>query len=430
MVAAPGPSVLPVAPRVLLVLPTQTYRAQAFLDAAARAGIDIVVASDAPSTLAGLTPGREVVVDLGSPAEAGGRAAEFAREHPVDGVVGVDESSVLTAAHVAERLGLPHHPVAAVADTRDKRRLRAQFEAARLPQPRWAALLTDAGAAELAGAVDQVGGYPVVVKPVDLAASRGVIRADGPAELAAAVERIDRLQTRLGCAWGGNARGHPLLVEEFVPGSEVAVEGIAVDGQVHVLAIFDKPEPLDGPFFSETIYTTPSRHAPATQAQLIALTVAAATVLGLRDGPLHAELRIPLAGPVLLEVAARSIGGLCSRTLRLGPGGTWSLEELILRRAAGQPVAPDDLTRADGASGVLMLPVLRPGRLRAVEGVEEASAVTGIDGVSISIPVGTEVEPLPEGDRYLGFVFARMPTPVEVEFALRRARDRLRVIID
>jgi biotin carboxylase len=418
------------APRVLLVLPTQTYRAEAFLDAAARAGIDLVVASDAPGTLAALTPGRELVVELGSPAEAGDRAVEFARERPVDGVVGVDESAVLTAAHVAERLGLPHHPVAAVAATRDKRRLRAQFEAARLPQPRWAELHPQAGAAELAASVDRVGGYPIVVKPVDLAASRGVIRVDDGAELAGAVERIHRLQTRLGCASEGSAQGHPLLVEEFVPGSEVAVEALVIAGDVRVLAIFDKPEPLDGPFFPETIYTTPSRHAPATQAQLIGLTVAAAAALGLRDGPLHAELRIPLAGPVLLEVAARSIGGLCSRTLRLGPGGTWSLEELILRHAAGQALASEDLTRADGASGVLMLPVLRSGRLHSVEGVEEASAVPGIDGVTISIPRGAEVEPLPEGDRYLGFVFARLPTPVEVEFALRQARDRLRVIID
>lgn len=416
--------------RVLLVLPTQTYRAQAFLDAAARAGMEIVVASDVPSTLAALTPGREVLVDLGSPDEAGERAAEFAQEHPVDAVVGVDESAVLTAASIAERLGLPHHPVAAVAATRDKRRMRALFEAARLPEPRWTALSTDSEEAELAEAVDRVGGFPVVVKPVDLAASRGVIRAADPVELATAVERIERLQTRLDCAPEGSAPGHPILVEEFVPGSEVAVEGLAVDGQVHVLAIFDKPEPLDGPYFPETIYTTPSRHAPATQAQLVGLTVAAAAALGLREGPLHAELRIPLAGPVLLEVAARSIGGLCSRTLRFGPSGAWSLEELILRRAAGQQLAPEDLARAGAASGVLMLPVPRSGRLRAVVGLHEASAVPGIDGVSISIAPGTEVEPLPEGDRYLGFVFARRPTPVEVEFALRRARDRLEVIVE
>ncbi|HEY6378224.1 MAG TPA: ATP-grasp domain-containing protein [Candidatus Dormibacteraeota bacterium] len=418
-------------PRLLLVLPTRTYRAQAFLDAATRAGIEVAVASDEPGTLAALTPGRELVVDLGSPAEAGPRAARFAEEHPLAGVVGVDESAVLTAAHVAERLGLRHHPVAAVAATRDKRRLRAVFEGAGLPQPRWVELRSDADGAERAQAVAQVGGYPVVVKPVDLAASRGVIRADDATELGGAVERVHRLLARLECAPDRvDAAAHPLLLEEFVPGAEVAVEGLVINGRVHVLAVFDKPDPLDGPYFAETIYTTPSRHRPATRAQIVGLTAAAASALGLRDGPLHAELRLPLAGPVLLEVAARSIGGLCSRTLRLGPGGTWSLEELILRHAAGEALGDADLAVAGAASGVLMLPVARAGRLRAVTGVEAAAAVPGIDGVNISVAPGTPIEPLPEGDRYVGFVFARAATPLEVEVALRRAWQHLTVVTD
>jgi biotin carboxylase len=427
----PRTSVRSVPPRVLLVLPTRTYRAQAFLDAAARAGLEVAVASEEPGTLAALTPGRELVVDLGSPAEAGLRAARFAAEHPLAGVVGVDETAVMTAAHVAERLGLRHHPVAAVAATRDKRRLRAVFEAARLPQPRWVELSSDADAAERARAVAQVGGYPVVLKPVDLAASRGVIRADGATELGGALERVHHLLARLQCAPDStDAAAYPLLLEEFVPGAEMAVEGLVVDGRVHVLAVFDKPDPLDGPYFAETIYTTPSRHRPATRAQLVGLTVAAARALGLRDGPLHAELRLPLAGPLLLEVAARSIGGLCSRTLRFGPDGAWSLEELILRHAVGEALGDADLAVAGAASGVLMLPVSRAGRLRAVTGVEAAAAVPGIDGVSISVAPGTAIEPLPEGDRYLGFVFARAPTPLEVEVALRRAWERLTVVTD
>jgi biotin carboxylase len=263
-----------------------------------------------------------------------------------------------------------------------------------------------------------------VVKPVDLAASRGVIRADTPVELAAAIARTDALLRRRElCGPDGDP---PLLVEEFVAGPEIAVEGLLRDGALTVLAIFDKPDPLDGPFFAETIYVTPSRHHPALLDAAVAVTVAGLRALGLREGPIHAELRLAAEGAVFLEAAARSIGGRCSSALRFRDGGVgMTLEEVILRHACG--LALDDPRLVPGAAGVLMLSVPQAGVLGAVSGVTHASELPGVAGVEITIPVGQAVEPLPEGDRYLGFVIARGADPDAVETALRQAQALIRV---
>ncbi|GAC1342702.1 MAG: ATP-grasp domain-containing protein [Candidatus Dormibacteria bacterium] len=405
-------------PTVLLVLPVQTYRARAFLRAARRAGIEVVVASDEPSSLAEFMADRYLTLDLGRPEEAGERASELAVRRPIDAVVGVDETAVLTAAAIAERLGLPHHPVGAVAATRDKRRLRELLGHAGVAQPEYVVSSTEADPGLLEAAYARLG-PAVVVKPVSLAASRGVIRADDLASLRGAVGRIGRmLETDPECGAGP----WPLLVERFAAGPEVAVEGLVEAGRLRVLAVFDKPDPLDGPFFEETMFVTPSRHPARLLAEIEGLTTAAVAALGLREGPVHAELRVG-GGVRILEVAARSIGGLCSGALDLGEGRT--LEEVILRRAAGMPL-PDLAVRA-GAAGVLMLPTPGAGVLDGVDGVAEARAVPGIDEVVITIPVGGRLVPLPEGNRYLGFVLAHGSSPAGVEDALRRAERRLRV---
>jgi biotin carboxylase len=258
-------------------------------------------------------------------------------------------------------------------------------------------------------------GYPCVMKPTSRAASQGVIRVDDDIQ---AGEAAARIQDLLGeCP-------EPLLVEGFVPGAEVAVEGLLIDGELDVLAVFDKPDPLDGPYFEETIYVTPSRHPSSTLAEVERLTARAAEALGLREGPVHAEMRIGATGELtVLEVAARSIGGLCSRSLRFGAGV--SLEEVILRHALGMGL--DGLTRETQASGVMMLPIRSAGILDRVSGQDEARAVDGVVGLEISIPLGREVVPLPDGDRYLGFIFARGETAEGVEDALRRAESRLDV---
>jgi biotin carboxylase len=254
-----------------------------------------------------------------------------------------------------------------------------------------------------------------VVKPVSRSASQGVIRVDDATQAEAAAVRIRAMTAN--CP-------EPLLVERFVPGDEVAVEGLLTGGRLEVLAVFDKPDPLDGPFFEETIYVTPSRQPPAILSEIETAAAGAAEALGLCEGPVHAELRVgPDAGVTILELAARSIGGLCARALRFGAGV--SLEEVIIRHALG--IGLDGLTRESQASGVMMLPIRSAGVLDHVFGQERALAIEGVVGLEISIPPGRPVVPLPEGDRYLGFIFARGPTPHAVEAALRHAEACLDV---
>jgi biotin carboxylase len=281
-----------------------------------------------------------------------------------------------------------------------------------VPQPRYRKAPAGADVARLAAEI----GPPVVVKPLGLAASKGVIRADSPEEAARVADRVREI---------ADTPDGPLLVEAFVPGDEVAVEGLLRGGALETLAVFDKPDPLTGPYFEETIYVTPSRKPAAAVDAIEQTTARAARALGLTEGPIHAELRVDGAGVTLLEVAARSIGGLCSRALRFGAGV--SLEEVILRHALDLPL--DGLERADAASGVMMLPIPRRGVLHEVRGQDAARAVPGIAGVEISIAPGRPVVPLPEGDRYLGFVFARGDTPERVEGALRAAHGKLEIDI-
>jgi biotin carboxylase len=392
--------------RVLLVLPTATYRAPDFLDAARSVGADVVVASEEAQAMGGTMGDRAVTIDLCDPAASAERIVALHERSPVDAVIGVDEQGVLVAAEAAARLGFPHNPPAAVEITRDKALQRKVLTDAGLPQPRFEVL---------DGFAIFVPRTSYVIKAASLSGSRGVIRADTPDDAAAAVERVRAIA----------GDGATVLAETYVPGAEVAVEGLLRSGRLEVLAIFDKPDPLEGPFFEETIYVTPSRLDAAVQVEVADTVQRACDAIGLVEGPVHAEVRLPDDEPVLLEVAARSIGGLCSRALRFGAG--ISLEELILRHALGMD--PGEVTRRARASGVMMIPIPRSGELRAVGGTAEARAVAGVDGVEITVPVGQTVRALPEGDRYLGFVFASGEAPSEVESSLRAAHAALRIEI-
>jgi formate-dependent phosphoribosylglycinamide formyltransferase (GAR transformylase) len=411
--------------RVMLVLPTETYRATAFLRAAGALGLDVVVASNEAPTLASLMDGRVLTLDLRHPADSGDRAAGFAATWPVHAVIGVDEASVVTAAHVAERLDIVRrNPTDSVEATRDKRLLRRRLSGAGIPQPRFVDLDIDAGESELENAIQRVG-LPCVVKPVDLAASRGVIRADSRTEVIAAFRRVGEMLRAI-CVDGSTP---PVLIEEYVDGVEVAVEGLVRDGVVDLIALFDKPDPLRGPFFEETLYVAPSRLDAAAQGEVVEAVQGAVAALGLRDGPIHAEVRLAATGCVVIEVAARSIGGLCAQIIRLNcddqPDVERSLEEVILRHACGLPLGAIRL--AGGACGVFMLPIRTAGVLQRVTGLEDATAEPGITGVTMSVPLGERVTPLPEGDRYLGFIFARGETPADVERSLRHAESLLDV---
>lgn len=387
-----------------------TYRAPDFVAAAARLGVEVVVGSEEAQTLAAQMGDRALVVDLDDPPAALAAIEELHRRAPVDAIVAVDDQGVVVAAEASARLGLgplAHNPPAAVARTRDKAALRRALAAGAVPQPDFVVVGRDEA--------PRAPSFPCVVKPLGLAASRGVIRADDPEDLAAVAARVRGI---------AGDDGAPLLVDAYVPGAEVAVEGLLRAGTLEVLAIFDKPDPLEGPFFEETIYVTPS--GLGRDGDIEDVTSAACAALGLVEGPVHAEVRVAPTGELaVLEVAARSIGGLCARALRFGAG--ISLEEVILRHALGLPI--DDLRRERAASGVMMLPIRAGGVLRRVEGRDAAAAVPGVEGVEITVPAGRPVRPLPEGDRYLGFVFARGGDPATVEAALREAERRLTVVV-
>ena len=402
---------------MLLIVPSVTYRAPDFMAAARELGAAVTVASERRAAMSTAMGERALTLRLSDPQDAAETIVARARDTPFAAILGVDDQGVMTAALAAERLGLAHNPPAAVACTRDKAAMRRALAEAHVPQPCFALL---AAGADVPTAARKIG-LPCVVKPLSLSGSRGVIRAEDPDRARAAAERVRGI-----LAAAGEPADVPLLLESYVPGAEVAVEGLLCSGRLEVLAIFDKPDPLEGPYFEETLYVTPSRLPAAVLAEVERITAQAVRALGLREGPVHAELRVPDQGVRVLELAARSIGGLCSRALRFGAGV--SLEQLILRHALG--LGADDLARESVAAGVMMIPIPRAGTLVEVGGQAQARAVEGIDGLQITIPRGRPVVPLPEGDRYLGFLFARGLTAAAVERSLREAHARLRVRIE
>lgn len=407
----------PAAPRVLLFVPARTYRAADFLTAAGRLGLDLIVGSDGALPLGG----RPVLpVSPADPERSAGRI--MASTGPVAAVVAADTSMLILAAVVAERMGLPHNPVDAVIAATDKAVQRHRWAAAGVAQPAFRVVPAAATEDGLRQAAAEIG-YPCVVKACSLSASQGVLRADDPAAAVAAARRIRQI-----LAVAGRPGPEPILVEEYVPGPELSIDGLLTAEVLTVTAVFDKPWTPDGPTFEETLLITPSRLPGPVLAAAVRTAGQAARALGLTGGPIHAELRIDERGgqarPVMLELAARCIGGLCSRALRF-PGGL-SLEEMVLAHALGRPTPGH---RGGQPSGVLMLPVPRAGVLRAVEGRAAAAAIPGITALSITIPLGQRVRPLPDGDRYLGFIFAEGDTRDGVEKALGAARERLRVVI-
>ena len=402
-------------PRVLLVAPRESYRIAPYIAAAGEQDIDLVIASEGEHALAGIgVPG--VRVDLADPEASLAAIRASARERPYAAVIGTDDASIELAVQASESLGLVHNPVAAVRAARRKDLARRQLSQAGVPTPDYWPIELDR---PLAPQLDVVT-YPCVVKPVALSASRGVIRADNRRELEAAITRVQRIIAGL----DRREEREAVLIESFIPGAEVAVEGLLRAGQLEVLAIFDKPDPLDGPYFEETYYVTPSRHPRVVQDAVATRVAEACVAYGLREGPVHAECRINERGVWVLEIAARTIGGLCGRLLRFGTG--YGLEELVLQHALGRRVA----TRgADGAAGVLMIPIPQAGILRRVEGVLAASRVPHIEEVVIDVREGYELVPLPEGASYLGFIFARAPSAADAEAALRAAHAELRIVV-
>jgi len=399
------------------LLPTTTYRTAAFVEAARQIGVELTVASEEPSTLQATSLGGLITLPLNDPQRSATEAFLFAQRYPLAAVVGVDDDTAIVAAVIAQRLGLKGNPVPAMQAARDKHQQRELLAKAGVPIPRFMLRGLNEEPAEIARAVT----YPCVVKPLRLSASRGVIRADNVQGFMKAQNRLRSIVREPEASF---------LIEEFIPGYEVALEGLVVSRRMHVLAIFDKPDPLDGPFFEETIYVTPSQVPAVLQKAIVDCADRAVRALGITEGPIHAELRYNERGPWLIELAARPIGGRCSAVLKFGEGGTGkgvTLEEIILRHALGMPIP--SLQRERQAAGVMMIPIPGAGTLQEVRGVADAQAVPLIEDVQITAHPGERLVPFPEGSRYPGFIFARGETPAVVEAALRDAHARLEFVI-
>jgi biotin carboxylase len=354
-------------------------------------GLDLVLATDRCHVLDDPWGDNAVALRFDDPAEG---MESIAARGPFDGVAAVGDRPAYIAALAAKRLGLAFSPPSAVIAGRNKFLARQKFREAGLRTPGYELFQQPTGARR----------YPCVLKPLGLSGSRGVIRANNATEFTAAFERIQKISSE-----------PSVLVEDFIPGHEYALEGIITNGRLRVLALFDKPDPLDGPFFEETIYVT----VPAQDA-ITETTQRAISALELTHGPIHAEMRVNQEGVWMLEVAARPIGGLCSRVLRFSGG--MSLEELILRHAVGEHVSGDvsGARLADGSHGVMMIPIPRQGVYTGVSGTDEAREVEGIEDIVITAKEGQAMLPLPEGASYLGFIFSRADTP---EGAVQSLRD-------
>ena len=400
-------------PVVTLVVPSEAYRVDDWMQAAARLGVEIAVATEAHHSLAEDMGPNMIPVDFDDAESSAMLIASSSL--PIRAILAIDDRGVKMAARAARLRGLAHNGVETADATRDKAAMRQVLSGA-VPQPLFVVL--DAGQSHREALSV---GTPAVVKPATLGGSVGVIRVDDPERLPDTIRRVRRIAT----ARGADPRA-PVLVERYVDGVEVAVEGMVTDGRWDTLAVFDKPDPLDGPYFAETHYVTPSRLANEMLSEVEATAARAASALGIVRGPAHAEFRVG-DGVVLLEIASRPIGGLCGRSLRFGLADT-PLEELLIRNALGVRVRGTRL--APGASGVSMIPVPSSGVFAGIDGTETARAVAHITDVEVSSIAGRPVAPLPEESTYLGFVFARAPHPQQVETALREACAALKVRIE
>lgn len=399
------------------------YQTRSFAEAAQRLGVKVVIGSDRCHQLDDPWADGAVPLHFEKPRDAAAHLAEGVQgrlgEQKIGAILALGDRQTATAAYAARLLNLPYNSPESVENCRSKLRQREVLQQAGLPVPEFFSF----SLAEPMESVLRRVVFPCVVKPLRLAASQGVIRADNPTEFVAAAERIARLLASPELQVTKETDLDRLLVERYIPGREVALEGFLEGGQLHLLALFDKPDPLEGPYFEESIYVTPSRLPSAAQEHIYECTVKCVRALGLSEGPVHAEFRVKDGGPWVLEIAPRPIGGLCSRVLRFGADRIF-LEELLIRKALGMPGA--DLQREPDAAGVMMIPVPQSGVLEQVEGLQEALAITGICEIQITARVHDFIAAWPEGASYLGFIFARGRTAEFVEAALREAHGALR----
>jgi biotin carboxylase len=407
--------------RLLILASKLGYQTKGFSEAAEKLGVEVVFGTDRCHKLEDPWADGALPLHFENPSESGQEIARELRGKAPDAILALGDRPTLTAAYAAKVFGVGGNSTEAVELCRNKLRQREVLQGAGVPVPEFFSFDLTEDLRDVLPRVD----FPCVVKPLSLAASQGVIRANNAEEFTAAVRRIRALLESPEIQVLREPNLDRVLVEGYIPGKEVAVEGLLDAGRLRVLAIFDKPDPLEGPYFEETIYVTPSRLPVRVQDAIVKCAQRAVHALGLATGPVHAEFRVNDTGPWVLEIAPRPIGGLCSRALRFGPARI-SLEELLVRNALG--LGDDNLPREDGASGVMMIPVPRSGIFEGVEGLDEAEKTPGVDEIRITARLRDYVAAWPEGSSYLGFIFARAAKPEEAESALRAAHAKLRFI--
>jgi len=412
--------------RVLLLATTTGYQTRMFAEAAASLGVEVVYATDCCDQLDDPWRDDAIPVRFHEEWRSVDAVLKALDARPVSGVLVVGDRPTVMAAHITKMLGLPGHPPEAAGIARDKRLSRERLKAAGLPVPEFFAVPSTIDPTTLLSKVT----FPAVIKPTVLSASRGVIRVDDALSFVTAFGRVQRMLASNDVKELRDPEADVIQIESYIAGAEYALEGILEHGVFQTLAIFDKPDPLDGPFFEESIYVTPSRVDAGIQRQIIDVVERAAKAVGLHHGPVHAECRVNSGGVYMMEVAARPIGGLCARALHFVKPGEQSigLEQLLLRHALGEPVG--EWTRQSDASAVMMIPIPRSGVFRGVAGMDEAKAVAGVDEVLITAKPDQQLLALPEGSSYLGFIFAHAATPDAAEQAVRTAHACLRLTID
>ena len=411
--------------RVLLLATTTGYQTRMFADAAERHGVELVYATDRCDQLEDPWGDRAIPVRFHEEWKSVDALLKALEAHPVDGILAVGDRPTVMAAQVARLLNLPGHPPEAAVAARDKRLAREKFKSAGLLVP--ASFAVPMGIDPIS-ALRRVT-FPAVLKPTVLSGSRGVIRADDAVSFAAAFERIRRLLSSDEVKELRDPEADVIQIEQYIPGSEYAFEGLLYRGQLRTIAIFDKPDPLEGPFFEETVYVTPSQINPGVQEHITLAVNRAIQALGLYHGPVHAECRVNSSGVYVLEVAARPIGGLCAKTLRFERlGQRVGFEDILLMHAAEMPTM--EWRREHLAAAVMMIPIPGSGTFRRVDGIVVAGAIPHIDEIHITAKPDQQLLALPEGASYLGFIFARAAAARAAEGALREAHARLRFTID
>ena len=412
--------------RVLLFAAKLGYQTRSFEEAAQKLGVELVYVTDRCHELDDPWGDGAVAVQFEAAEAAAQTVMEKFRAGRVDGILAVGDRPTIAAAYAARGLGVAYNHPASVQACRSKLRTREIFREAGLRTPWFVGVAVNPPAEPALLGIS----YPCVLKPMSLSASQGVIRANSREEFAEAAERIRQLLALPEIRAKKEENLSQLIVEEYIPGREVAVEGLLTEGRLQVLAIFDKPDALEGPYFEETIYVTPSRLSGEVQREIVRCAGAAVGALGLTHGPIHAEFRINEEGVWPLEVAPRPIGGMCARALQFVSercGGTIGLEELLLRHALGEmkEVPP----REARASAAMMIPVPKSGMLEQVVGEEQARRTKGVTELFITARVKDTITAWPEGSSYLGFLFAKGETPEEAEATVRAAHAKLRFTI-